>query len=90
MESIGITNVYLNNIYLVFLNMMSSGTAFYLADKLGRRWFMAGGALIEAVSMYIVAGLAGVSGTQTESQQKGALAALFIWQAFQACSWASW
>lgn len=89
LTAIGVTDSYLNLIYLILVNCVSSGTSFYLADRLGRRYFMIFGALIEAITMYIVAGLTGGSST-SPAQEKGALAMLFIWQALQACSWASW
>jgi MFS family permease len=89
LTAIGVTDTYLNLVYLILVNTVSAAAAFYLADKLGRRWFMILGGFIEAIMMYIVAGLTGGS-TTSPAQEKGALAMLFLWQAFQACSWVSW
>ncbi|EHL01872.1 putative High-affinity glucose transporter RGT2 [Glarea lozoyensis 74030] len=89
LAEIGVENTYQIGIYLYLVNLISAGCAFYMADKFGRRPILAVGALVMCASMFVVGGLAGVAGAKTSAQQNGALAALFVWLAFQAIAWGS-
>lgn len=88
LQAIGQTNVYRVLILLYFTNMAAAFCAFYVTDRVGRRPLMLVGAGIMAACMYAVAGVTGYHNTSTG--QKGALAALFIWQFVQALGWSSW
>lgn len=81
------TDTYKTLILLYFTNMMASVFAFYFADRIGRRPLMLSAACVMGACMYTVAGI--TSSHTSAAGQKGALAALFIWQFAQAIGWAA-
>lgn len=89
LQNIGITNSFEILCYLYMVNCLASVLAFHFVDRLGRRPLMINGAIILAISMFIVAGLGGYHSGEAWAQ-KTMLAFLFLWQFVQAISWASW
>jgi MFS family permease len=88
LQTIGIKDTYQITVLLYVVNLAAAGSAFYAADRLGRRYLLLGAACVMAACMYAVAGITGYD--SNPESIKGALACLFIWQFAQALGWSSW
>jgi hypothetical protein len=69
---------------------VGSGCAFYIPDKLSRRWILIGAALVLGTSMFVMSGVqkSGLAGNV--SAANAALAFIFIWQFAMSVGWSSW
>ncbi|KAJ5657138.1 Major facilitator superfamily domain general substrate transporter [Penicillium longicatenatum] len=89
MKSIGVKNVYEISILTSLVMTVGSGCAFYIADRLGRRWILVCAALVLGTSMFVMSGVknAGLAGNMTAAN--AALAFIFIRQFAMSIGWSS-
>ncbi|KAL4963270.1 sugar porter family MFS transporter [Aspergillus stella-maris] len=89
LQGIGVTDSYRTSVLMTFTNMMSCAFAFYFVDRLGRRPLVLVSTVVMGAAMFSIAGVTGYGDTGSARAQSGALAALFMWQVFQAVGWSS-
>ncbi|OQE14752.1 hypothetical protein PENSTE_c033G09459 [Penicillium steckii] len=89
MKSIGVKDVYKISILNSVVMAVASGCAFYLPDRLGRRWILICAALVLGVSMFTMSAVKdqGLAGNSTAANT--ALAFIFIWQFAMSIGWSS-
>lgn len=90
MKSIGVKDVYKISVLNSVVMAVASGCAFYLPDRLGRRWILICAALVLGVSMFTMSAVKdkGLAGNSTAAN--AALAFTFIWQFAMSIGWSSW
>ncbi|KAL4801801.1 general substrate transporter [Aspergillus unguis] len=89
MKSIGIKDVYQISILNSLVMAVASGCAFYLPDRLGRRWILICSAVVLGISMFTMSAVKdeGLAGNTTAANT--ALAFVFIWQFAMSIGWSS-
>ncbi|KAL2672680.1 hypothetical protein Neosp_013394 [[Neocosmospora] mangrovei] len=88
-QALGLQDVYKIMILFLLTMALSSGFAFYIPDRFGRRPILIWSALLMGVCMFVVAGLKGFGLADSTSATKGATAALFIWEFALSVGWSS-